>query len=78
MLIFEALGQIRAKRVFSPIRIEIRAVRVQSSLLSHFFGRLIPKKEVFLKRESIPANRPTKVASTGTRKMRELIQKHFA
>ena len=34
--IFEALGQIRANRVFSPIRIEIRAMRVQSSLLSYF------------------------------------------
>ena len=34
--IFEALGQIRANRVFSPIRIEIRVIRVQSSLLSIF------------------------------------------
>ena len=34
---FEALGQIRANRVFSPIRIGIRMIRVQSSLLSHFW-----------------------------------------
>ena len=32
--IFEALGQIRANRVFLPIRIQIRVIRVQSSLLS--------------------------------------------
>ena len=62
--IFEALGQIRVNRVFSPIRIEIRAVRVQSSLLSHFLkGRSAKKNSVFFfpKRESIRANRPTKV-----------------
>ena len=47
MHIFEALGQIRVNRVFSPIRIEIRMIRVQSSLLSQFFGRSIRKKEVF-------------------------------
>ena len=42
---FEALGQIRANRVFSPIRIEIRAIRVQSSLLSPFLeGRFAKKK----------------------------------
>ena len=35
MRFFGALGQIRANRVFSPIRIEIRVIRVQSSLLSH-------------------------------------------
>ena len=35
--IFEALGQIRANRVFSPIRIQIRVIRVQSSLLSIFW-----------------------------------------
>ena len=46
--IFEALGQIRANRVFSPIRIDIRVIRVQSSLLSHFLdGRFAKKKEVF-------------------------------
>ena len=46
--IFEALGQIRANRVFSPIRFEIRAIRAQSSLLSGpVFGRTIRKKEVF-------------------------------
>ena len=33
MPIFEALGQIRANRVFSPIRVEIRAIRVQSCFL---------------------------------------------
>ena len=52
--IFEALGQIRANRVFSPICIEIRVIRVQSSLLSHFWeGRFAKKKQVFSKRESI-------------------------
>ena len=44
--IFEALGQIRANRVFSPIRIQIRVIRVQSSLLS-IFGRPIRKKRFF-------------------------------
>ena len=67
--ISEALGQIRANRVFSPIRIEIRVIRVQSSLLSHFFGRSIRKKKqvfflvfffFFSKRGSIRAIRPTK------------------
>ena len=65
--IFEALGQIRANRVFSPIRIEILVIRVQSSLLSHLkkiFGRSIHEKEVFSKRESIRANRPTKARAT--------------
>ena len=39
--IFEALGQIRANRVFSPIRIEIR---VLSSLLS-IFGKVDSQKK---------------------------------
>ena len=72
--IFEALGQIRANHVFSPIRIEIRVIRVQSSLLSHSSEGQFAKKKVFSKRESIAesmrdscvnresirANRPTK------------------
>ena len=59
--IFEALGQIRANRVFSPIRIEIRVIRVQSSLLSHFCKVDSQKQGFFYsKRESIRANRPTK------------------
>ena len=37
MPILEALGQIRANRVFSRIRIQIRVIRVQSSLLSIFW-----------------------------------------
>ena len=51
--IFEALGQIRANRVFSPIRVEIRVVRVQTLLLSHFLEGRFAKKKVFSKRESI-------------------------
>ena len=53
MSIFEALGQIRANRLFSPIRIEIRVIRVQSSLLSQFLEGRSPKKRFFSKRESI-------------------------
>ena len=34
--IFEALGQIRANRVFPPIQIQIRVIRGRSSLLSIF------------------------------------------
>ena len=49
---FEALGQIRANRVLSPIRIEIRVIRVQSSLLSHFFEGQLAKKEVFFRSEN--------------------------
>ena len=59
--IFEALGQIRANCVFSPFRIEIRVIRVQSSLLSHFWKVDSQNKVFFLKRESIRANRPTKL-----------------
>ena len=44
--IFEGLGQIRANRVFSPIRIEIRVIRVLSSLL-YISGRSIRKKQIF-------------------------------
>ena len=48
MPIFVALGKIRANRVFSPIRIEIRVIRVQSSLLFHFLeGRFGQKKRFF-------------------------------
>ena len=52
---FEALGQIRANRVFSPIRIEVRVTRVQSPLLSHILeGRFAKKKGLFFsKRESV-------------------------
>ena len=46
--IFEALGQIRANRVFSPIRIEIRVICVLSSMLSHVLeGRFAKKKRFF-------------------------------
>ena len=51
---FEPLGQIRANRVFSLICIEIRVIRVQSSLLSHFLeGRFAKKKKFFFRSESI-------------------------
>ena len=61
--VLEALGQIRANRVFSPIRIQIRVIRVQSSLLSIFWKVDSLKKFFFFsKRESIRANRPTKVS----------------
>ena len=42
--IFKALGQIRANRVFYPIRIEIRVIRVQSRCYP-FSGRSIRKKK---------------------------------
>ena len=45
--IFEALGQIRANRVFSPIRIEIRVIRVQSPPLSHFVEGRFTKEGLF-------------------------------
>ena len=46
MPIFEALGLIRANRVFSPIRIDIRAIHIQSSLLSYVLeGRFAKKIE---------------------------------
>ena len=45
--IFEALSQIRANRVFSPIRIQIRVIRVQSSLLSIFWKVDSPNKGFF-------------------------------
>ena len=72
--IFEANGQIRANRVFSPIRIEIRVIRIHSSLLS-IFWKVDSQKNGYLRsenrfaenirglranRESIRANRPTK------------------
>ena len=74
--IFEALGQIRANRVFSPIRIEIRVIRVQSLPLSHFFEGRFAKRRFFrsenrfaenIARESriaIRANRPTKLTES--------------
>ena len=65
--IFEALGQNRANRVFSPIHIEIRVIRVQSSLLSHFLeGRFAQGVFFVSKRESIRANRPTKLPIEAT------------
>ena len=59
--IFEALGQIRANRVLSPIRIQIRVIRVQCSLLS-ISGGSDSQNKGFSKRESIRANRSTKLA----------------
>ena len=44
--IFEAIGQIGANRVLSPIRIQIRVIRVRSSLLS-IFGKLDSQKSGF-------------------------------
>ena len=44
--ILEALGQIRANRVFPPIRIQIRVIRVQSWLLS-IFWKVDSQKEGF-------------------------------
>ena len=58
--IFEALRQICTNQVFSPIRIDIRAIRVQSSLLS-IFWKVDSQKKGFSKRELIRANRPTKL-----------------
>ena len=63
---FEALGQIRANRVFSPIRIEIRVLRVQSSLLSPFLEGRFARKRFF---ESIRANRPTNMLNPSTLKL---------
>ena len=54
---FEALGQIRAKCVFSPIRIEIRVIRVQSSLLSHFRKVDSQKKRFFFFKARIDSQR---------------------
>ena len=45
--IFEALSQIRSNRVFSRIRIEIRVIRVQSSLLSHYLKGRFAKRRFF-------------------------------
>ena len=44
--IFEALGQIRANHVFPPIRIQIRVICGQSSLLS-IFWKVDSQKEGF-------------------------------
>ena len=49
--IFEALGQIRANRVFSPIRIQIRVIRAQSSLLS-IFWKVDSQKKFFFRSEN--------------------------
>ena len=56
---FAALSQIRANRVFSPIRIEICVICTQSSLLSHFLeGRFA----IFFQSEKrFAENRPTKI-----------------
>ena len=51
--IFEALGQIHANGVLSPIRIEIRVIRTLSSLLSIFWNFESQNKLFFSKRESI-------------------------
>ena len=52
--IFEALGPIRANRILSEIRIQIRLIRVQSSLLS-IFWKVDSQNQFFFfsKRESI-------------------------
>ena len=63
--IFEALGQFRANRVFSPILVEIRVICVQSSLLS-IFWKVDSRRTGFLKRESIRANPPTKPLTDST------------
>ena len=47
MPVFEALDQIRVNRVFSPIRIQIRVIRVQLSLLSIFWKVDSQKKFFF-------------------------------
>ena len=59
MPIFEALSQIRVNRVFSPIRIEIRVIRVQSSLLSIFWKVDSPKKAFAENREISTATTTT-------------------
>ena len=75
MAIFEALGQIRANRVFSPIRIESRVICVQSLAAIPIFGRSNSQRGGFFfetridsqenirdsraNHESIRANRPT-------------------
>ena len=61
MHIFEALGQIRANRVFSPIRIEIRVIRVQSSLLSHFLEGRFAKTGFFRSENRFPRIGPLSV-----------------
>ena len=61
--IFEALAQIRANRVFSPIRIEIRTIRVKSSLLSHFLEGRFAKKGLFFTRI---ANRFARIGPLGS------------
>ena len=85
MPIFEALGQIRTNRVFSPIRIAIRVIRVQSRCYP-LSGRSIRKKTAFssenrfaenifairVRRESIRANRPTKTVMMHRQNLQKL------
>ena len=47
-LFFEALGPTRMNRVFSPIRIEIRGIRVQSSPPSHFLEGQLAETRFFV------------------------------
>ena len=72
--IFEALGQIRANGVFPPIRIQIRVIRVQSSLLS-IFWKVDSQKEAFFffERESIRANGPLRSSEGRCRLSESLI-----
>ena len=43
--IFEALGQIRANRVFPPIRVQLRVIRIQFSLEGRFAKRICFRSE---------------------------------
>ena len=63
MPMFEALGQIRANRVFSPIRIETRVIRVQSTLLSIFWNVNSQKKGFFLCETRIDSQRIFRAAT---------------
>ena len=59
--IFEALGQVRANRGLSPIRIQIRVIRVQFSLLSIFWKVNSQNKGSFRSENRFAENRPTKI-----------------
>ena len=72
MRIFEALGQIRANRVFSPIHIEIRVIRVQSSLLSHFLEGRFAKR-----RFSRSENRFVRIGPLSSPPSRKAFQPEF-
>ena len=61
--IFEALGQIRENRVFSPIRIEIRVIRDHTSLLSHFLEGRFTKRRLFRSENGFARIGPLRVAS---------------